>query len=85
VGWLLSSVRELPVNLALLYGLRDNGYGGQVAVTAHTSGDARQLKDAGANHVLRPYADAAAEAVDSLFGQDKQTASGSITAVKPEG
>jgi Kef-type K+ transport system membrane component KefB len=85
VRWLLSSVRELPVNLALLYGLRDNGYGGQVAVTAHTSGDARQLKDVGANHVLRPYADAAAEAVDSLFGQDKQTASGSITAVKPEG
>jgi len=38
-----------------------------------------QLKDAGADRVLMPYADAAAEAVDKLFGQVKQTASGSIT------
>ncbi len=66
--WVLSSLRENPVNLALLHGLRDHGYKGRVAVTAHTTTCARQLKQAGADLVLLPYADAAAEAVDNLFG-----------------
>jgi Kef-type K+ transport system membrane component KefB len=79
VRWIMSSVREMPVNLALLHGLRGYGYSGQVAVTAHSSQNAKQLQDAGADHVLMPYADAAAEAVDKLFGQVTQTASGSIT------
>ncbi|NOX91986.1 MAG: sodium:proton exchanger, partial [Gammaproteobacteria bacterium] len=56
------------VNLALLHGLRDHGYKGRVAVTTHTTTCARQLKKAGADLVLLPYADAAAEAVDNLFG-----------------
>ena len=77
VRWILSSVREMPVNLALLHGLRDQGYSGLVAVTAHSFRNAEQLKNAGADHVLMPYADAAAEAVDKLLGQGKQTASGS--------
>jgi len=38
-----------------------------VAVTAHSSLDAERLQQAGASQVLIPYADAAAEAVDSLF------------------
>ena len=84
VSWVLSSVREMPVNLALLHGLRDYGYKGRVAVTAHNTIDAERLKQAGADRVLIPYADAAAEAVDNLFGQIKQTAPGSITLVKPE-
>ncbi len=66
--WVLSSLREMPVNLALLHGLREQDYNGYVAVTAHTSRDAEQLKSAGADRVLIPYADAAAEAVDNLFG-----------------
>ncbi|MCF6258042.1 MAG: cation:proton antiporter [Gammaproteobacteria bacterium] len=71
--WVLSSLREKSVNFALLQGLRDHGYKGQVAVTAHTTTCARQLKQAGANLVLLPYADAASEAVDNLFGViDKQ-------------
>jgi len=70
VRWVFSSVREMPVNLALLHGLRDHGYKGRVAVTAHTTPDAEQLKQVGADRVLIPYADAAAEAVDKLFGTD---------------
>jgi len=66
--WVLSSLRERSVNLALLHGLRDHGYKGRVAVTAHTTTCARQLQQAGADLVLLPYADAAAEAVDNLFG-----------------
>ncbi len=65
--WVLSSLRETPVNLALLHGLREQGYRGQIAVTAHFSQNIEQLKKAGADKVLIPYADAAAEAVDNLF------------------
>jgi len=68
VRWVLSSLREMPVNLALLHGLHDYGYKGRVAVTAHTTPDAGQLEQAGADRVLIPYADAATEAVDNLFG-----------------
>ncbi|MCF6336824.1 MAG: cation:proton antiporter [Gammaproteobacteria bacterium] len=73
--WVLSSLRETSVNFALLHGLRDHGYKGRVAVTAHTATCAGQLKQAGADLVLIPYADAAAEAVDNLFGMcDRQPA-----------
>ena len=67
VRWVLSSLRETPVNLVLLHSLRDYGYKGRVAVTANASVHARQLRQAGADLVLIPYADAAAEAVDNLF------------------
>ena len=70
--WVFSSVRETGINLALLHGLRDLGYKGSVAVTAHNTIDAEQLKQAGADRVLIPYSDAAAEAVDSLMGADRR-------------
>jgi len=76
VNWVLSSVREKDINLALLHGLRDFGYKGRVAVTAHTTADAEQLKKAGTDQVLIPYADAAAEAVDNLFGTSGKQPSG---------
>ena len=69
-NWVLCSVREMPINLTLLHGLRDYNYKGYVAVTAHTSADAKQLQQAGADQVLMPYTDAAAEAIDKLFGTD---------------
>ena len=71
VQWVLSSVREKDINLALLHGLRDFGYKGRVSVTAHSSVDAEQLKQVGADQVLIPYTDAATEAVDKLFGAEK--------------
>jgi len=76
VRWVFSSLREIPVNLALLQGLHDHGYRGQVAVTAHSFQNIAQLKDAGADRVLVPYADAAAEAVDNLFGASGRQPSG---------
>jgi Kef-type K+ transport system membrane component KefB len=73
VQWVLSSVPEKQVNLALLHGLHEQDYKGRVTVTAHSARDAEHLKDAGADRVLIPYADAATEAVDSLFGvNDRQ-------------
>ncbi len=76
VRWVLSSVRDTPVNLALLHGLRNNDYKGHVAVTAHTTSDAIQLQQAGADQVLMPYADAAAEAVDYLLDAGGKQPSG---------
>ncbi len=70
VSWVLCSVREMPVNLTLLHSMRNYSYKGCVAVTAHTIADAKQLRQAGANQVLMPYADAAVEAVDKLFATD---------------
>ncbi len=70
VNWVLSSVREKSINLALLHGLHNFAYQGRVAVTAHGARDARQLQEAGADRVLIPYADAAAETVDKLFGDN---------------
>lgn len=70
VQWVLSSLREMPINLALIHNLREQGYKGQIAVTADTHREANQLKDKGADQVLIPYTNAAAEAVDILFGKD---------------
>ncbi|KPJ95760.1 MAG: sodium:proton exchanger [Gammaproteobacteria bacterium SG8_11] len=68
VQWVLSSVPDKQTNLALLHGLHEQDYKGRVTVTAHSSRDAEHFKKAGADWVLIPYADAATEAVDSLFG-----------------
>ncbi|MCW8928748.1 MAG: cation:proton antiporter [Gammaproteobacteria bacterium] len=70
VSWIISSVREIPVNLALLHCLHEYGYKGKVAATAHSIPNAERLKQAGAEQVLIPYADAATEAVDILFGKN---------------
>ncbi len=66
-SWVISSVRDMQVNLALLHGLRDQGYTGKVAVTAHSFKNVEQLRNADADSVLTPYEDAALEAVDKLF------------------
>lgn len=70
VRWVVSSVPEKTINLALLHGLHERGYKGRVAMTAHSSRDEEQLKDAGVDQVLIPYADAATKAVDNLLGGD---------------
>ena len=72
VDWVLSSVREKDINMALLHGLKHAGYKGRIAVTAHSAIEAEQLKAAGADRVLVPYSDAAAEAVDKIYGEDNR-------------
>jgi len=67
VRWVINSVRDSQINLALLHSLREQGFTGQVAVTAHSLHDAQKLKAAGADHVMLPYTDAAVEAVSELF------------------
>jgi len=70
--WILSSVREMPINLALLHGLQSCDYTGSVALTAHTTSNAEKLKLAGADKVLIPYIDAATEAANSLFNTNSK-------------
>lgn len=67
VKLVISTAHERQVNLALLQGLRHHGYRGRVAVTAHNRHDAELLRQAGADMVLQPFADAAKEGVDRLL------------------
>jgi hypothetical protein len=52
--------------MALLHSLRHHNYRGRVALTAHTSHDADQLRTAGADLVLEPFATAATASSDTL-------------------
>jgi Kef-type K+ transport system membrane component KefB len=66
--WVMSTVASVETSLALMAGLREQGYRGRVAVTAHTAADARRLERAGADAVLRPFSDAADAVIALLDG-----------------
>jgi Kef-type K+ transport system membrane component KefB len=63
-GWVVSTVRRVDANLALLHALAHEGYTGHVAVAAHRPADVVRLTRAGAHHVLMPYVSAARDVVD---------------------
>ena len=63
-GWVVSTVRRVDANLALLHALAQEGYTGHVAVAAHRPADVARLTRAGAHHVLMPYVSAARDVVD---------------------
>ena len=65
-GWVVSTVRRVDTNVALLHALAHAGYRGHVAVAAHRPADAVRLTRAGAHHVLMPYASAARDVVDLI-------------------
>lgn len=64
--WVISTIPIVDVNLTLLRGLEGHGYGGRVALTAHTIDHARILADAGADAVLQPFTDAADNVLNVL-------------------
>jgi Kef-type K+ transport system membrane component KefB len=63
--WVVSTIRDLDTSLALLQTLHQNRYDGRIAVSALSDIDAAALAD-GADKVLRPFHDAAADAVAAL-------------------
>ncbi|MCZ7588951.1 MAG: NAD-binding protein [Gaiella sp.] len=65
-GWVVSTLRRVDANLALLHALAHDGYRGQVAVAAHQPADIVRLTRAGAHHVLMPYGSAARDVVDLI-------------------
>ena len=52
--WVVCTIPDRDVNLAVLHGLRLHGYGGRVAVTAHNRHDAHLLASRSGDLVLRP-------------------------------
>ena len=65
-AWVVSTVRGLDVNLALLHGLRAAGYEGRVAITAHDPLEAARLENEGVDVVVAPFAVAAERLIDNL-------------------
>ncbi|MBC7336955.1 MAG: hypothetical protein H5U01_11895, partial [Clostridia bacterium] len=55
---------------AFVQALRDQGYAGRIAVTAHAALDVPGVRKTGADLVLLPFADAARHAVERLLTWD---------------
>jgi Kef-type K+ transport system membrane component KefB len=68
--WLICTVPAVDTSLALLHGLRELGFSGRAAVTAHTATDAKRLRDAGADLVLQPFSDAADAVIAVMESQN---------------
>jgi Kef-type K+ transport system membrane component KefB/Trk K+ transport system NAD-binding subunit len=66
VNWIVSTAREIETSRVLLQHLRERDFGGRIAVTARTADEGDELRLAGADLLLRPYADAAEQAADAL-------------------
>mgnify|MGYP005845717755 CR=1 FL=1 len=65
--WVVSTVRDQDINRTLLHGLREQGYGGKVALATSSRHEARALEADGVDLVLVPYSDAAREAAERLL------------------
>lgn len=66
-AWVVSTVRDRQLNLALLHILAERRYKGKTAVTAQDEEETEVYRATGAHVVLQPFSDAAEEAVDSLM------------------
>ena len=64
--WVLAAAPDRQTTTALVNLLRAAHYPGKLALTARTRADAEHFESLGADLVLRPYADAAEQAVDAL-------------------
>ncbi len=70
--------------LVLLRTLKEQGFEGRIALTAHDERDAVRLRRAGADLVLMPFADAAKRAAETL-GEDAAEAGAKARATAPPG
>ncbi len=64
--WVLSSVPDREATTTLVELLRAKQFSGKLALTARSPADAKHYQELGADLVLRPFADAAEQAVDAL-------------------
>jgi len=65
--WVVSTLPDVSINLALIANLGQYSYSGLIAAVAHTQKDAHTLTQAGASVVFLPYADATEFAADTLY------------------
>jgi Kef-type K+ transport system membrane component KefB len=63
---IVSSVPQVATNLTLKQAVRNYGYEGAIALTAHTDTEARLLQEAQPTLILRPFRDAADQAGDLI-------------------
>jgi Kef-type K+ transport system membrane component KefB len=64
--WVVSTIPAISTNIALLHALRTHGYTKRLALAAFRVREAEELKQAGADVVLIPFADAAERAVELI-------------------
>jgi len=69
--WVVCTAPRRETNLSVLRAVREHGYGGKVALTAHHAHDAEVIEAAGADLVLLPFVDAAKEAAELLLAPEK--------------
>jgi hypothetical protein len=67
VKFVISTLSDVNLNLALLKHLKSNSYKGQVALTVHNYKDGERLKKAGADIILYPFVDAAKNIAEKLI------------------
>jgi Kef-type K+ transport system membrane component KefB/Trk K+ transport system NAD-binding subunit len=66
--WIVNTTPGRDSNLVLLNLLKAGGYPGRIVLTAHSEVEEEEFTAAGADLVLRPFADAAEQATDVLTG-----------------
>jgi Kef-type K+ transport system membrane component KefB len=64
--WVVSTIPQLDINLALLDALKHYTYQGRKAFVAHSDQDAAIIREAGADMILSPFVDAAREAAGRI-------------------
>ena len=64
--WVISTVRSMEMNLALIHNLKREFYTGKVALTATDSQEAAKFEKAGVNLVFWLFKDATEQAADAL-------------------
>ena len=69
--WVVCTIPARDKSLVLLHALEHNGYAGCTAITSDTMQHREFLLSAGADVVLLPFRDAAAEAADMLASRQK--------------
>ncbi len=67
-AWVLCTIREHGMNMALLRQLQARDFGGRIALTAAESRYASEYRRSGADLVLQPFNDAAEQAVEAING-----------------
>jgi voltage-gated potassium channel Kch len=64
--WVVSTLRNVDANIAVIQHLRHHGYRGAFATSAHTDEEAARLHAAGSNMVVNLFRTAAAPIVDAI-------------------
>jgi Trk K+ transport system NAD-binding subunit len=82
VRWIVSTVRDLDTNMALVQALRQHGYQGKIAVTALSDEEHHRLLEAGAEKVLPIRAVLNGRFLDTLV-VDEETAGAVLESMEP--